>query len=118
MKRVCALCNGDKGPVNGSARPDNETSHGICGGCLDNFEFQQGVPFQRYIDRYTLPVLVVDRRMVIKVVNRRACKALSKDSLEIVQHLGENVCSSARTRGCRKNTAIRSIVRDARSGGR
>ena len=29
------------GAVEGSARPDTETSRGIYGVCLDNFEFQQ-----------------------------------------------------------------------------
>lgn len=31
-----------RGRVERSARPDTGTSHGICGGCLDNFE---PVPF-------------------------------------------------------------------------
>ena len=91
------------GAVEGSARPDTETTHGICGDCLDNFEFQQGVPFQRYIDSLPLPVLVVDRHVVVKAVNRRACEALGKEPLEIVQHLGGNVFECARARlpeGC------------------
>jgi hypothetical protein len=91
------------GAVKGSTRPDSEISHGICGSCLNNFEFQQGVPFQRYIDSLPLPVLVVDRHAVIKAVNRRACEALSKEPLEIVQHLGGNVFECAHARlpeGC------------------
>jgi hypothetical protein len=91
------------GTVEGSTRPDTETTHGICRGCADNFEFQQGVPFQRYIDSLPLPVLVVDRHVVVKAVNRSACEALGKEPLEIVQHLGGNVfeCEYARLpEGC------------------
>ncbi len=103
MKRVCAWCNQEMGSVEGSTRPDTETSHGICGPCRDNFEFQQGVPFQRYLDSLPLPVLVVDKHVVVKAVNRTACEALGKEPLEIVQHLSGNVFECAHAKlpeGC------------------
>lgn len=93
------------GPVEGSTRPDTEISHGICEGCLNNFEFQQGVPMQRYLDSIPLPVVVVDRQVVVKAANRTACEALHKEPLEIVQHLAGNVFECAHARlpeGCGK----------------
>jgi len=91
------------GTVEGSTRPDTEISHGICEGCLNNLEFQQGVPLQRYLDSIPLPVVVVDRHVVVKAVNRAASESLCKEPREMVQHLAGNVfeCSHARLpEGC------------------
>jgi hypothetical protein len=91
------------GVVKGSTRPDTDTSHGICEGCLNNFEFQQGVPLQRYLDSILLPVIVVDRHVMVKAANRTACEALCKDPTEMVQHLAGNVFECAHARlpeGC------------------
>lgn len=103
MKRVCAWCAKEMGYVEGSSRPDTEVSHGICESCVDNFTFQQGVPFQSYLDSIPVPVLTVDRYIVVKTVNRKACDVLGKDPREIVQHLGGNVFECAHARlpeGC------------------
>jgi PAS domain-containing protein len=91
------------GAVEGSSHPDTEISHGICGSCADNFTFQQGVPFQRYLDSIPVPVLAVDRFVVVKAVNRKACDMLGKEPREIIQHLGGNVFECAHARlpeGC------------------
>jgi hypothetical protein len=103
MKRVCAWCTKEMGTVESSNRPDSEISHGICANCVDNFKSQQGVPFQRYLDSIPVPVLAVDRHVVVKAVNRKACDVLGKDPREIVQHLGGNVFECAHARlpeGC------------------
>ncbi len=103
MKRACAWCTKEMGAVEGSSRPDTEISHGICESCVDNFTFQQGVPFQRYLDSIPVPVLAADRYVVVKAVNRKACDVLGKDTREIVQHLGGNVFECAHARlpeGC------------------
>ena len=91
------------GAVEGSTRPDTEISHGICEGCLSNFEFQQGVPLQRYLDSIPLPVVVVDRDVVVKAANHSASEALHKEQPEMVQHLAGNVFECAHARlpeGC------------------
>lgn len=103
MKRVCAWCSQEMGTVEGASRPDTETSHGICDRCLDNFTFQQGVPLQQYLDSLPLPVVAVDRHVVVKAVNAEACRVLGKEPREIVQHLGGNVFECAHARlpeGC------------------
>ena len=103
MKSVCAWCTKEMGTVEGSSHRDPEISHGICESCVDNFTFQQGVPFQRYLDSIPVPVLAVDRYVVVKAVNRKACDVLGKDPREIVQHLGGNVFECAHARlpeGC------------------
>jgi hypothetical protein len=79
MKRICAWCRQGMGSVEGTMRPDTEISHGICSSCRDNFEFQMGVPLQKYLDSLPLPVLAVDRSVVVKASNARACHALGKD---------------------------------------
>jgi hypothetical protein len=103
MKRICAWCRQGMGSVEGTMLPDTEISHGICSSCRDNFEFQMGVPLQKYLDSLPLPVLAVDRSVVVKASNARACHALGKDPREVIQHRGGNVfeCSHARLpEGC------------------
>jgi hypothetical protein len=103
MKRICAWCRQEMGSVEGTVLPDAEISHGICRSCCDNFEFQKGVPLQRYLDSLPLPVLAVDRSVVVKASNAQACNGLGKDPREVIQHLGGNVfeCSHARLpEGC------------------
>ena len=103
MKRVCAWCAKAMGTVEGSSHPDTDISHGICENCVDNLTFQQGVAFQRFLDSIPIPVLAVDRYVVVKAVNRTACNVLGKDPPEIIQHLGGNVFECAHARlpeGC------------------
>ena len=101
MKRVCAWCSLQMGTVEGSSRPDTESSHGICERCYDNFVFQQGVPLQQYLDSLPLPVVAVDQGSVVKAVNEEACRVLGKEPREILQRLGGNVfeCAHARLPG-------------------
>lgn len=91
------------GSVEGSTLPDTEISHGICDGCSDNFAFQMGVPLQQYLDSLPLPVLAVDRSVVVKASNAKACAALGKGPQEVIERLGGTVfeCSHARLpEGC------------------
>ena len=125
MKRVCAWCSKDLGIVTDSTRSDADISHGICEGCLNNIEFQQGVPLHRYLDSIPLPVLVVDRQVVVRAANRTASEALSKDPQEMVQHLAGNVfeCAHARLPGgcgrtvhCSGCAIRRSVMRTYETG--
>jgi len=103
MKRVCAWCDQEMGTVENSTHPDSEKSHGICGACYDNLEFQKGVPLLQYLDSLSVPVLVVDGYAVVKAVNRKACEVLGKEPREMVQHLSGNVFECAHARlpeGC------------------
>jgi PAS domain-containing protein len=103
MKHICAWCRKEIGRVEGSRLSDSEISHGICDSCLDNITFQQGVPLQQYLDSFPLPVFAVDSYGVVKAVNSRACEALGKEPVEVVQHLSGNVfeCAYARLpEGC------------------
>jgi len=103
MRYRCAWCLKDMGPVKGSTRSDTEISHGICSNCRDNAIFQEGVPLQRYLDSFAIPIFVVDRNVMVTAVNRRACEVLGKEPTEVVQHLGGNVfeCEYARLpEGC------------------
>jgi len=103
MRYICAWCLKDIGPAKESIHPDTDISHGICSSCLDNIIFQEGVPLQRYIDSFEIPIFVVDSNVMVTAVNRRACEVLGKEPTGIVQHLGGNVfeCEHARLpEGC------------------
>ena len=105
MKCICAWCLKDMGPVQESSHPDTEISHGICSSCRDNVLFQEGVPLQRYIDSFAIPILVVDGNVTVTAVNRRACEVLGKEPTAIVQHLGGDVFECEHSRlpeGCGK----------------
>jgi hypothetical protein len=79
------------GPVKGSIHPDTDISHGICSSCRDNAIFQEGVPLQRYIDSFAIPIFVVDGNVRVTAVNRMACEVLGKEPTAIVHQLGGNV---------------------------
>jgi hypothetical protein len=103
MTRVCAWCRTEMGTVEGSKQPDDVTSHGICKRCVDNLIFQQGAPLQAYLDSIPVPVMAVDRNVVVGSVNAKGCEVLGKEAKEIVQHLGGDVFECAHARlpeGC------------------
>jgi hypothetical protein len=95
------------GFVNASSHPDSLVSHGICGECINNLTFQNGVSYQDYIDSLSAPVLLLvvhaDTYLITKQVNAKASAVLQKEPREIVQHLAGNVFECAHARlpeGC------------------
>jgi PAS domain-containing protein len=79
MKRICAWCRKDLGKGESGSEADRIITHGICDQCQSNLWFQQGVPFQQFIDSLEEPVLVVDSEDRIENANRKARKLLGKE---------------------------------------
>ena len=105
MKYRCAWCLKDMDPIQGSIHSDTDVSHGICSSCRDNVIFQEGVPLQRYIDSFAIPILVVDGNVMVTAVNQSACEVLGKKPASVVHQAGGNVfeCEYARLpEGCGK----------------
>lgn len=118
MKRVCACCRSEIGTVQNNPVPDSEISHGICEKCLENIEFQKGVSFQKYLDSFPVPVIMIgiyaDAFLITKAVNKAACQVLEKEPEEMVQHLEGNVFECAHARlpeGCGRTIQIVPDVR-------
>jgi PAS domain-containing protein len=101
MIQVCAWCRSEIGRVASTRRPENELSHGICQGCLDNIRFQAGAPLGEYLDGLPAPVYVVDGDGIVMGVNRAGCKMLGKEPGDILRLLGGDVfeCAYARLPG-------------------
>jgi PAS domain-containing protein len=79
MERICAWCRKDLGKEESGAEFDRVITHGICDQCQSNLWFQQGVPFEQFIDSLEEPVLVVDSEDRIEIANRRARTLLGKE---------------------------------------
>lgn len=73
MKRVCAWCNRPMGSVRIKTSSDSGlVTHSICSDCSDNFDFQLGVPLQRYLDSLKMPVIALNGDDRVIAVNCEA----------------------------------------------
>jgi len=66
-------------------------SHGICEACADNLFSKTSVPLERYLDRLTEPVIVVDDDVTALYLNRQALNVLGKTSKETLGRKGGEV---------------------------
>lgn len=75
MKLICSYCRremGDKEPLE-----DMRTSHTMCPECFDYFIDQyHGLSFDEYLDRYDLPVFIMDSEARVVAFNRIAAETL------------------------------------------
>ncbi|HZV83029.1 MAG TPA: hypothetical protein VFF53_12760 [Geobacteraceae bacterium] len=107
MKRVCAWCNkGMESEDDCSPGDDALVTHGICSDCTDNMEFQLGVSIRKFLNSFSVPVLLVDgeRRMIS--ANRSALQLVKKELGTISHELVGNVFECAYSRlpgGCGKS---------------
>ena len=102
MKKMCAWCGTEIGPV-GASKPDDAVTHGICDNCLDNFIFQEGVDLREFLDTLAAPILMVDSERVVRIANKTASALLGKQPDEIEGYRGGEVfeCEYARLpEGC------------------
>lgn len=82
---------------------DGPVSHGICASCRNNIECQEGVALQSYLDSIPLPILVLDRKLQIAALNRKACEITGSNPNDSVTRLPGDVfeCEQARLpEGC------------------
>ena len=80
MKAICAWCGANIVCAGETAPSGTQVSHGICAPCAENFEFQNGVSLQRFIDSLPVPVLLVDADCRTEATNKTAREQLGKSS--------------------------------------
>jgi len=87
MKIICSYCRkemGQKEPLENTTH-----THSMCKECYDYYIDQiSGISFDEYLDRFDLPVLIVDSEGRIAASNRQAQAALDKTERQITGFLG------------------------------
>jgi PAS domain-containing protein len=107
MKRVCSWCGKSLGEKPAEGADDDLVTHGICETCMLRLFAQQGMPLRDFLDRFGVPIVVVDRDGVVTSANKRALESLGKDIDDVSGQKGGDVfeCSYAHLpEGCGKTT--------------
>lgn len=112
MIKVCAWCTRE---ISGGDDPTNSrVSHGICPDCRDHFFPSEGPPqLAEFLDKLSVPVLVVDNDVRVLAANEKASSLLGKEVDRVVGCLGGDAieCSYARLPGgCGKQIHCRSCT--------
>lgn len=105
---------------------DGNVTHGICPECYIRVEAQLGLPVERYIESFPMPVMLVDSEVTVLAANAKALGFVQK-TLERVQgfrggevfecaysHLPEGCGRTLHCSGC----AIRITVHDTHATGK
>jgi len=98
---VCSWCKEPYDTIEIGVSMGEAVQQGICEKCIDNFLSPRGVTLRQYLDRLPVPVLVVDRDMVVQMANAAARRKLGKNDKEMEQYRGGDVfaCAHARLPG-------------------
>ena len=87
MKVICSYCSkeiGEKKPLD-----DGSVSHSICKDCHEYYSKQiTGMSFDEYLDRFDVPVFIVDDEVRILAANEMAETMLGKPMKDFVGLLG------------------------------
>jgi len=118
MKTICAWCGSEIAPRGTEEPTDGPVSHGICASCRDNFDCQEGVALQSYLDSIPLPIMVLDSKFQVTALNRKFCEITGKNPRDPARRLPGEVfeCEQARLPGgcgravCCSGCAIRKAV--------
>lgn len=125
MKVICSFCRKDMGEK--EPLEDTRPSHAICPECYDYYIDQfTGISFDEYLDRFDLPVFIVDAEGRMAASNQTARDTLGKNDHEVTGLLGGEVmeCKFARLpEGCGKTEhclecTIRNTVMETHETGR
>jgi hypothetical protein len=102
VKVICSYCRkkiGEKEPIN-----DDSVSHGMCQECYDYYKEQvNGLPLDKFLDRFEVPLLVVDKNVRIVAANKMFEKMTGRSHRDIFGLLGGEVMECAYARlpeGC------------------
>jgi len=102
VKVICSYCRkkiGEKEPIN-----DDSVSHGMCQECYDYYKEQvNGLPLDQFLDRFEVPLLVVDKNVRIVAANKMFEKMTGRSHRDIFGLLGGEVMECAYARlpeGC------------------
>jgi len=102
VKVICSYCRkkiGEKEPIN-----DDSVSHGMCQECYDYYKEQvNGLPLDKFLDRFEVPLLVVDKNVRILAANKMFKNLTGRSHRDVFGLLGGEVmeCVYARLpEGC------------------
>jgi PAS domain-containing protein len=102
VKVICSYCRkkiGEKEPIN-----DDSVSHGMCQECYDYYKEQvNGLPLDKFLDRFEVPLLVVDKNVRIVAANKMFENLTGRSHRDVFGLLGGEVmeCVYARLpEGC------------------
>jgi PAS domain-containing protein len=102
VKVICSYCRkkiGEKEPIN-----DDSVSHGMCQECYDYYKEQvNGLPLDKFLDRFEVPLLVVDKNVRIVAANKMFKNLTGRSHRDVFGLLGGEVmeCVYARLpEGC------------------
>jgi len=125
MKVICSYCRKDmeqKEPLD-----DDRISHAMCLECYDYFKEQiEGLPLEKYLDKFETPILIMDADCRIVAANKMAENLTGRSLREVVGLLGGEALECAYARlpgGCGKTVhcetcTIRMIVKDIIESGK
>ncbi len=78
--RVCAWCGTTMGSVEGDFNPAYRITHGICGACgCSLIRAGDEIPAQEFLDRFSVPVILVDADGRPLAAGRRAREVLGQE---------------------------------------
>ena len=124
MRVVCSYCKKEMGKKEPFS--DETVSHTICPDCFHYFEEQvDGLPLDRYLDKFDAPILIVDSQARVVAANKMAEDVTGKTGRESFGLLGGEVMECAYARlpeGCGKTVhceacTIRNTVMAAMESG-
>lgn len=124
MRRICAYCGKDLSE--GPTQDDDLISHAMCEACYHYYSAQwEGLSLSEYLDRFDLPVVIVDPAGRLLAANQPAADMMGKSRQEIAGLLGGDAmeCGHARLPGgCGKTVhcktcTIRRAVEQVRETG-
>ncbi|MDP6634862.1 MAG: hypothetical protein QGG42_08200 [Phycisphaerae bacterium] len=116
MRRVCAWCRADLGPVESNIHPEDTVTHGICPSCaarLSSLSVNRPEPLHQFLDSLGVPVLLVESEPRVLTGNKLARQMLGKELDEIEGRRGGEVirCTHADTPGgCGKDVHCKSCT--------
>ena len=91
MKHVCAWRQADLGEVESEANSEDSITHGICSSCAIRLRSGRGEPLMEFLDRLSVPVLVVESEPRVLTGNKPARDLLGKGLGEIEGRRGGEV---------------------------
>jgi PAS domain-containing protein len=102
VKVICSYCRkiiDEKEPIN-----DDSVTHGICRECYDYYEEQiNGLLLDKFLDRFEVPLFVVDKNVRIVAANKMFEKMTGRSHRDVFGLLGGEVMECAYARlpeGC------------------
>jgi hypothetical protein len=83
---LCALCNLEPAGA-WAVKPGTAPILRMCQECSEKFRAQGGLTLRDYLDTLSVPVLMVDSNVIVKIANRAARELMGKQASEVEAYL-------------------------------